>query len=52
MLEEHHMSVSSDESSLYSDTMSQTGSELDSDAFLEENSIDGVFVAMSGESQA
>lgn len=52
MLEEHRMSVSSDESSLYSDTMSQTGSELDSDAFLEENSIDGVFVAMSGESQA
>ena len=52
MLESHRMSVSSDESSLCSDTMSQTGSELDSDAFLEENSIDGVFVAMSGESQA
>ena len=46
------LSVSSDDGSLSSDTLSQSDSELDSDAFLEENSIDGVFVDITGESQA
>ena len=52
MLNASRMSESSDDSSFCSDTMSQTGSELDSDAFLEENSIDGVFLDVNGESQA
>ena len=51
-LVEQRMSTSSEDSSFCSDSMYQTNSDLDSDAFLEENSIDGVFVGMSGESQA
>ena len=52
MLNASRLSVSSDESSFGSDSVSESGSELDSDAFLEENSIDGVFLDMNGESQA
>ena len=53
LLNSYRLSESSDDtSSFISDTLSQSGSELDSDAFLEENSIDGVFLDINGESQA
>ena len=53
MLNASRISVSSEDSSFSSsDSLSQSESDLDSDAFLEENSIDGVFLDVAGESQA
>ena len=53
MLNATRMSTSSEGSCFSSsDLLAQSESDLDSDAFLEENSIDGVFLDVNGESQA